>query len=123
MKPLRFRIEGFNRICFQASKKDTITHYLDPCKVLGYEIPFDKAEYDALDPTDRNEYFCKYMAYCIELCAKDYDIPKTELLTAIQEFHDLGYENKWSHKRRTFRELGLKGELHCELTSEAFFCF
>lgn len=119
IKPLKFKAD-FKRIVFVGKSNPNDKIFLNSCNVLSVGIPFDEQEYESLDEDKLNHYFIGLLRNGINKCAKQTDIPYEELLNGLLEFEKGKYINQWQFKRRSFRELGVKCSLDCELTIHNF---
>ncbi len=119
IKPLKFKAD-FKRICFVGKKNPEEKIFINSCNILSIDIPFNEHEYNRLNKKELNHYFTELLRLGINKCAKQVDIPKAELLNGLVEFENGNYVNKWQFKRRSFRELGVKCLLECELTLQNF---
>jgi len=116
----KVQADGFNRICIVCKHVASETTYVNSCKVLSVEVSFDMAEYERTAKDDLQEYFIELLEAGLSKCCRDHPLPAALFGEAIESFRAHGYKNQWVHSAKTFRALGLKCKLLCELDLSAF---
>lgn len=120
LKPLKFKSEGFRRICFVGKRTPKAGCFVNTSNVLVIEIGYDEGKFKSLDGNQLHEFFADMLFEGIKKAETCSNIPGKELRDGIEKFRQEGYVNQWVFKARTVRGLGIKCALHCNLTLEAF---
>lgn len=120
LKRIKFDAEGFKRICFVGKKEPNSGCFVNSSKVLIVEISFDENQYTSLKKDQLNTFFSQMLVTGIEKCQKQYEISGNELLKGLENFRENGCVNRWTFKTKTFKDIGIKCALKCELTIDAF---
>lgn len=121
LKPVKFDADGFKRICFIGKDEPNSECYVNSSKVLIVEVYFDEKKYKSLKKDQLNTFFSQMLVSGIEKCQKQFEVPVDELLRGIENFLENGCLNRWTFKTKSFKDIGVKCALECELTIEAFY--
>jgi hypothetical protein len=120
LKPIKFKTEGFKRICFIGKTNPEPGHFINSSNVLIVEVRFDEQKYKTLGTDQLNEFFYEMLKSGIEKCQEQCDISGGALLDALKSFQENGWQNKWIFKEKSIKAKGVKCALECELTINNF---
>lgn len=139
LRKLKFEVDGFNTIMIRGRTTPSQSLVLkEHFKSLNIEIPFDEKRYKELypcendypltgllKPVENEEAFNDFLFEMIlEGLAKAKEqnapIPCDFLLETATHFKSIGYKNEWVHKKRVFKEYGIKASLCCTITCNYF---
>jgi hypothetical protein len=124
LKKIKYRIEGFNRIVFSLSTKLPLREtYVNSEKVLVVYSLFDKEKYDSLKENEISNYFSNLALTLFENLNSKIALPFEEIKHSIDTLKLANFENKWIHKKKLNRKLGLYFLLECELEINQFHLF
>ncbi len=118
--PLRFQTNGFRAIFVQGC--ETLR---DLCEIQGQNVAvapvlFEKSRYESLDQNDLHEFFISMLLTGISTCAKEYEVPLVAIHSAVDEFRQRNYQNRWIFKKKLLRPHGIRASLICTMDSERF---
>jgi hypothetical protein len=119
LKPLRYKTEGFKRICVVGSKESSGKVFVNSSGVACVDVKFSESEYQS-NSGNLEEYFISLLSEGLSKIDEQLSIPLAEIYEGLRSFRDGGYENEWVYKTKTIKGTGLKASLHCKLTVEAF---
>lgn len=88
--------------------------------LLCVYFPFNLEDYQKAKHNMDFTYYLDIIRRGMYKFSEIQNVPVTEMLDIVDEFEKNNYQNKWLLKRRTFREVGLTLELHCELTTDYY---
>jgi len=116
---LKVQTDGFNRItiCGCRHPQESCSIYEN---VLRAQVLFDKQEYESLRTGEQHEFFIGMLLEGIRKCARQFDVPLSDVEKAIDDFRLGGYVNEWVHQKKLLRPLGLRASLRCKLDTEKF---
>lgn len=117
--PLKFEADGFGRICIVGSSNPG-DMYINTSHVLSVPVFFDLDACLSVPLGFRDDYYVQLLNTGFRRCASKYRIPLNELLGWSEDLKRNGYRNEWTHKERMFRQFGIKCQLNCLLTQDAF---
>lgn len=120
LKSIRFQSDGFNRISIAMCSEPSREPFVNSSKVLCVDLPFDRKGYDALQGDEVLLFCIDAIGEGVRALSKSYLLPQERILKGLNEFVLGGMENKWVHKKRKFRSVGLMACLNCQLTQDAF---
>lgn len=120
LRELKWQTDDFKRIFVQGRKSDVAAPQVNTDGFLIAQVIMDQQRYESLDQPEYHEFFIEMILNGLEECAKHHHIPISELKSAIDDFRADGYRNEWTHKKRTFRPIGLQASLYCSLDMERF---
>ncbi|MDO4970827.1 MAG: hypothetical protein Q4E41_01875 [Bacteroidales bacterium] len=89
-------------------------------KDLRIYLPFHIEDYQKAKQNNDISYYLDIIRRGMYKFSEIQNVPVTGMLDIVDEFEKNNYQNKWLLKRRTFREVGLTLELHCELTTDYY---
>lgn len=120
LRTLKFKTEGFNKICVQGMRQPLIGCPIVPENAALPTVLFDLDEYERLKHNEHHEFYIRMLILGLKKCAQYHQIPLTEMMEIIEIFRRGGYRNEWVHQQRMFRSYGLQASLLCSLDSERF---
>lgn len=121
VRPLRVHTDGFWSIAVRGRSSDERDCSIRGADVLGVDVPFDSARYDALSDDEAPEFFLSMLKEGLDVAHRSFEFPYRELLEGMDLFREGGYRNEWTHKKRLFRGMGgLRGWLNCKMDSKRF---
>ncbi|WDE08763.1 hypothetical protein SG34_033225 [Thalassomonas viridans] len=120
LKPVKFKTNGFKRICFIGKSVANSKCWVNSSNVLTVEIEFDEKQYLTLAEEELNPYFMTLLKTGLIKCHEQFAIPLEHLISSLERFSAGGYVNKWCFKTKQIKELGIKCALNCQLTTNNF---
>jgi hypothetical protein len=117
---LRYKADGFNQIAVKATAEPRPGCRIARGGSAVPEVAFEESTYRGLNEDNHHEYFLGMLREGLRLCAAEHSIPLEELLAGVDAFATGGYENRWVHKKRHFKDAGLVTTLRCSLDWTAF---
>jgi len=120
VKPLRFETDGFHAVAIQGSEEPGDECPIVHEKVVVSEVRFDRDHYENLKTGDRPEFFVSMLMEGIRKCSRSHRLPLAEIESAVADFRAAGYKNQWTFKQKSFRALGARVTLSCDLDAERF---
>ncbi len=119
VRELGFKTDGFKGVLVQGRATDC-PPLISSEHNLIVPVPFDRARYGSLGPSEHHEFFTGMMVDGLEKGARHHRIPLAELQAAIEEFRSEGYKNEWMHQKKLLRPLGVHASLLCRLDTHNF---
>jgi hypothetical protein len=139
LRTLKYETVDFNMI-FIRGRKTPKEHFFieEHHKCLTIEIPFDEKLYSDLYPFQNefplnnllkplenqkgfNEFILQFITTGLHKAKEQKaPIPTDQLVSLMVNLKAIDYKNEWTHKKKTFKEYGLKASLCCELTCNHF---
>ena len=83
-------------------------------------VPFYKERYERSIEIQDVSYYLELFNQGLRKASMYDDIPWCVFETALRSFEMNGCRNEWIYKKTIFREINLKVEMHCELTTNDF---
>ena len=120
LKKLRFKTEGFKRICVIGSRSPKQSAHINTSNVACVEVKFSEGQCSSGSGIELDEYFISLLTEGLDNLNKQYPIPVTELKNGLEEFRNNGYKNEWLHQSKAIKTKGLKASLYCKLTNKNF---
>lgn len=120
IKRLKFKTNGFKRICIKGKLSPDNDCFINSSNVLTVEVCFDEDKYKTLSEDKLNDYFIDMLHEGFKKCKKQFDIPLVELTSHIEQFCLNEYVNEWIFKTKQIKDYGIKCILKCNLTLSAF---
>ncbi len=120
LKALRFKVDGFSKICIQGRQDPSPECSIVPENALVPEVRFDREKYAELSVNECHEFFLAMLESGFSKCSPSYSIPLEELSAALSEFRQGSYINRWVHQKKRLKPYDLDGVLECELNRDEF---
>lgn len=120
LRELKFRAEGFSKICVQGCHVPDESCPIVPDNAALASVAFDEQRYRALTEDEYHEFFIAMLREGFENCARQHSIPLEELLDTIDDFRRGGFKNEWVQKTKLLRAAGLRASLMCRLAMDRF---
>lgn len=120
LKAIKFKSEGFKRICFVGKKKPSDLAYINSSKVLIVEVFFDEGTYNNLTDDELDLYFFNALSGGVDKVKEQFSIPSEAIYSRLNDFQKENYVNQWLFKKKNFKALGIQCSLNCELTKINF---
>ncbi|WP_026711854.1 hypothetical protein [Flavobacterium filum] len=121
VRKLKFQTDGtFNMISISVSEFEFNSVNYVPLNVLEVNIEFDRSKYESIKNSLDCSYYLEILEQGFKKASEIKSIPLNELLELIEEFKNDGYKNKWTHKKKHFKNEDLEIILNCEYTSLYF---
>lgn len=117
---IKYQHAGFKRLCVIGSPKPRQECAFVPPGVLSVEVDLSREEYETLCKEDLPEYFLRLLTLGFDKAAATHNLPIEALNNAIAKLRALNFRNTWIHSEKSFRGIGLKCALLCELSIEKF---
>jgi hypothetical protein len=114
--------DGFTNVCIEGHShpKKPRPYMSIFSKSLVIEIPVDIAKYKSISPDRRTEFFLGMLLEGSEKLRMVSPKVADELLVGIELFRRGGCNNRWTFKEKSFKEMGLRAKLDCEMDPHDF---
>jgi hypothetical protein len=120
LKKIRFKAEGFKRICVIGSSNPKNAANINSSNVACIEVEFSESEYLSKAGNELDEYYISLISEGLANLAKQHPIPLEELHQGLESFRKDGYKNEWVHKSKALKGTDLRASLNCKLTNQNF---
>jgi len=120
VKPSKFKCD-FRRVVVCGKRHITTSCYINSSNVACVNIEFDLEKYSSLSSDNEiNDFLIEMLIHGLKILKENQDLPWDVISEGIEEFKSNGYKNQWTHKKRLFRDYGIRAQLDCDLTVEKF---
>jgi hypothetical protein len=139
LRKLKCDADDFNMIMIRGRNQPQELFFIqEQFKCLTIEVSFDIDKYkniypfsnkypieELIKPVLEKERFSEFLFEMImngldKLKKQKAPIPSESLITTLLEFKSKKFINKWTYKKRVFKEIGITAYLNCELTCNYF---
>lgn len=120
LKPLKFRVDGFNRICVVLDPAPQQEFFVNTAGAAAVWLPFQRERFDKLAFEERPLFYIEMIQAGLQTMEKHCPVPRLAIEEALQAFKAGGLLNEWTHVKRRLKSPGLSASLSCKLTQEKF---
>ena len=120
LKPLKFKVDGFKRICVIADENPNLKVIVNSSGTASIGIAFTPEEYAAKANTELQEYFITLLVDSLIEFNEQITIPLEEIQNSIEQFRISEYKNEWVHKSKSLKGTKQIAKLYCQLSVDRF---
>ena len=114
--------ETYNMILITLGKEELPkVHSYSKC--LQISLPFDKSWYEKVKGTEDTSYYIHVLNLGLKQAFEYSHVAHSYLESLMNEFTETNGVNEWVHKKKVFKEIGLKVEMVCRFTTNDFKLF
>jgi hypothetical protein len=122
LKTKKTQGDGFSNVCFVGHRrpKDSVPYMSNFSKALMVEVPFDVEQYESVPTAARTDFHLRMLGKGIEQLRMVSPSLADDIVLGIEQFRSSGCVDRWRFKEKSFKALGLRVRLDCEMSSDKF---
>jgi hypothetical protein len=103
----------------KSSASNSLIRYREPKRFIGIQIQMDPGGF--LNPVSKFHQSCAEMVRMgLRAASRHVELPINEAFRAIVDFIAGGYVNRWIHADKTWKRIGYRSAITCDLRTDAF---
>jgi len=114
--------ESYNMILINLGNEKA-PHFYSSTNCLEIYLPFDKLWYEKVRGTEDASYYFHILNMGLKQAFDYSNIAHSYIDSLMNTFNEANGVNEWIHKKKVFKEIGLKVEMVCRFTTNGFKLF
>jgi len=121
LRKIDARAVDATKLCITGRSEGAAKFCINSSNIACLDVAFSPSMYDGLRTDDGfSEFMVQFLRSGLDLLPPDSAGDLDPILQLVDQFVEGGYLNRWQHKKRLFRDRGLKVALQCTMTTTAF---